>query len=736
MDFFSEVSKNSGMGRSFFEDTPDYITGSTDINVTGASDIGKKGVETVQKMSGMVDDYLNSADSGDVKDAHEPTVSMDQTYNISSGNGITFGSLNVMCCMPPTFNNFVDPSPAWLMDTSKSIEDRMREFDTVRRFEYVGVAYTENYLETGQFLIVAPGEIRLGDSQIADISVANNETLNTEEKGKLSAVLNNQITFQANHTEWYTRVMQYLRVMIAFLNLPDYVNMSNSFRGFSSGVNIDKIFPGQMNISTLFDFKYTVMNADGTTQTGDEASNNTIENTDGDSLAAKEKTTQEESIESNTSSDVFKNIDKENKSINVGATNVMNNQVVNDKVPNQTAISKAETVQVSSYLSGGSSAVNNTIGYGGQSNNTTTGGSATQEPIIPPSTLPSEKENDVNTNPSEVIVEVAPELVANLPTLGIIGFKSYTKGKGLFEKIDNYVNKTNTLEVDKGDVSLALFISGLREFGIFKTINFYVDGNIEPNESLMNAIEDSQVFSNLAGKLRGEGTDMLRELFANNATDNTGNLDSKSALNILWNPVIPKLWKDFKMDLSYSVPLLSQYSGSDPVGNLFHNLKTLAYLGPFIRPRTASVKFLTNENAYFKAPMFLRAFSRGIMNVPEGIVSSMTIERDPQFFTAQGVPTQLKITLVITALRAQELQPSMDIASLTFRANQRTYLSGTFENYLATLCGVNTMNYSRWDHLMEALAGIKQGTYIASNLVTTSIFNYFGDKWATFKLKQ
>ena len=114
--------------------------------------------------------------------------------------------------------------------------------------------------------------------------------------------------------------------------------------------------------------------------------------------------------------------------------------------------------------------------------------------------------------------------------------------------------------------------------------------------------------------------------------------------------------------------------------------------------------------------MFLRAFSRGIMNVPEGIVSSMTIERDPQFFTAQGVPTQLKITLVITALRAQELQPSMDIASLTFRANQRTYLSGTFENYLATLCGVNTMNYTRWDHLMEALAGIKQGTYIASNL--------------------
>lgn len=632
-------------------------------------------------------------------------------------NGLTYGALNLMVGLPPSFNGFVDPSWEWLLDEKKSITDRISHQDHLTKYNTAGMAYTENVLMTGQFVSMAPGNIVLGDSGNGEELLQSLENANSEKENLDNEASRNflaaGISFKSNTREYMIRVNHYMRVCAILLNIGHYFAEGSEY---TYGRNIDAIFPGQSNLSAVM-------------QINIKGDNNEF---DINKVYEKDKNVTENLASSDGAGNT--NLVANNNQVNyttttTGKPDTIKNDVANgiiDKIPDTDLKNNASQTSNS-----GSKVVEN---------------------------LPSEVEDKKGTNANLGNVKISTEGMdlSKIATLGQIGYTTGIDGawnelskpliKGgkklanLTIKGINRVTGLNLKEINENtgeinpDTVFVRMISGLSSDALFKTVTFYVDGNIELNESIMNDVSDSTVFQSVSSiKEAGQFGDILKEFALNGASS-----EDDSIRNVLWNPVIPKLWKDFKMDLNYSIPITAVSCGSDPLSILMYNLRALCYLGPFIRPRAVSPSLLgfSATNSFYKSPMFVRAFARGIMNVTEGIISSITIERDPQFINLQGIPLQLKFTIILSALRAQEVQPSISLNDLLVQMHERNYMNGTFENYLATVCGINTMNHTKLDTFFNMIKSIWQGTGVAADGgIAAGITNYLGDAIVSLKAK-
>lgn len=218
-------------------------------------------------------------------------------------------------------------------------------------------------------------------------------------------------------------------------------------------------------------------------------------------------------------------------------------------------------------------------------------------------------------------------------------------------------------------------------------IPFYVDGFIETNDSASTNIGESAIFGawKQAGEAMGAPVDIVKEW----AQHSSGPSNS----TMLWNPVVPKIFKDFSIERvhTYKHKLIS--IGSDPLSILLYVLRVLCQYFPFIRPRAASGSLNT-----YRTPFYVQAFSKGTVNVKFGVIQSVEITRDPQFITAQGIPTQLELNVSLCSLSTMEVLPNMDgaWASLFGDASYPKMVGkeGAAINYLATLCGLNAYNIS------------------------------------------
>ena len=218
-------------------------------------------------------------------------------------------------------------------------------------------------------------------------------------------------------------------------------------------------------------------------------------------------------------------------------------------------------------------------------------------------------------------------------------------------------------------------------------IPFYVDGFIEMQDASSMDIGESELFS--AWKSMGTGaSNIMKEIMQNSAP---GSIKDST---LLWNPVIPRLFKDFKVERSYSYKHKFVSIGSDPLGILLFVIRNLCMYLPFIRPRAAG-----NSLNTYKAPFYLQAFSKGMVNVKFGAIQSVEIVRDPMFVTAQGIPTQLEMNVTLTSLSTMEVLPDFGTTwAQIFGSNSKHYefvgKEGAAINYLATLCGINVYNMS------------------------------------------
>lgn len=202
--------------------------------------------------------------------------------------------------------------------------------------------------------------------------------------------------------------------------------------------------------------------------------------------------------------------------------------------------------------------------------------------------------------------------------------------------------------------------------------------------------------ANAVGGSVDSATEILREI----AYHNDGNFAS----TFVTNTYIPKVMRGGSTNVSYNVPLRFVAAGSDKysIAQMFWGLCLLL---PFVLQVSKPKMPLIIP----QAAMYCAAFSKGVMNVPRGYISSMSISTDPAFQTTNGVPLELNINLTIESL----------------------YTLTTMPNFTETYGGGSDMNLltAMW-HPMSSfnIVATLTGTNTVLNHTPSNIFKYFIEK--------
>lgn len=273
-------------------------------------------------------------------------------------------------------------------------------------------------------------------------------------------------------------------------------------------------------------------------------------------------------------------------------------------------------------------------------------------------------------------------------------------------------------------------------------ITFYCNGNIDRNLQFSLEADKSStaeattdvVARTLPNLIRGIGEAAAAiggkkgETIAAVANATSGALDSTSDImreiayhsddnitsTFITNTYIPKTMRGGSTSVSYNVPLRFVAAGSDKfsIAQMFWGLCLLL---PFVvqvsKPRMPMI--------IPQAAMYCGAFSKGVMNVPRGYISSMSISTDPAFQTTNGIPLELNISLTIESL----------------------YTLTTMPNFTETYGGGSDLNLitAMW-HPMSSfnVVATLTGTNTVLNHVPSNIFKYFierpvADAFVSFK---
>ena len=202
--------------------------------------------------------------------------------------------------------------------------------------------------------------------------------------------------------------------------------------------------------------------------------------------------------------------------------------------------------------------------------------------------------------------------------------------------------------------------------------------------------------ANAVGVSVDSATEILREI----AYHNDGNFAS----TFVTNTYIPKVMRGGSTNVSYNVPLRFVAAGSDKysIAQMFWGLCLLL---PFVLQVSKPKMPLIIP----QAAMYCAAFSKGVMNVPRGYISSMSISTDPAFQTTNGIPLELNINLTIESL----------------------YTLTTMPNFTETYGGGSDMNLltAMW-HPMSSfnIVATLTGTNTVLNHTPSNIFKYFIEK--------
>ena len=255
------------------------------------------------------------------------------------------------------------------------------------------------------------------------------------------------------------------------------------------------------------------------------------------------------------------------------------------------------------------------------------------------------------------------------------------------ESINNALNKLSSL----GEAAF----TGYRQY-----VNFYVDPSTSVSETATNSTQKSQLesaFDSVEGIVK-EATMLLASAndysdavsgFVDTATSAVAGLANTVTLgmfkNLLGlaekevihgaNLIYPEIWTDSDYSKTYSVTLnlISPYGDKEAI--------YLNVFVPLLHALCLALPRQTTANT-FTTPFLVRAFSNGWFSCDMGMVESITIDKGPdQSWTAEGLPTQCKITLSIKDLYSQLMIPEPK-ASMFF-TNQGMM------DFLGALCGVD-----------------------------------------------
>lgn len=184
-----------------------------------------------------------------------------------------------------------------------------------------------------------------------------------------------------------------------------------------------------------------------------------------------------------------------------------------------------------------------------------------------------------------------------------------------------------------------------------------------------------------------EAMDPMQDMMNEWAYHNSGKTMGSFLINNLY---VPKVQNGGGSQFSYTVPIRDMALSSDRY-SLARLHFTMALLIPYVYQTTYPRQALIIPSS----ALYCSAFSKGVINCPRAVISSMSVKTDNAFQTTFGVPTELDITLTIEPLYTMGITP--DFNKYWAVQNHPYYFLGAMWNpmssinMLATMCGQNTV---------------------------------------------
>lgn len=295
-----------------------------------------------------------------------------------------------------------------------------------------------------------------------------------------------------------------------------------------------------------------------------------------------------------------------------------------------------------------------------------------------------------------------------------LGLTGKTQLRAMMYNLNGAPSRNLSLSNDTGDSAIAKLVGRVSVANFMKVAGDSADSvaNAATSEILgkfLGSNAKSAAAQEIVGSITGSATEGLdfsairEDAFLHNA----GGLASPLALSAEYDRMlIPRVYNSSSFTPSYHVDIREVCVSTDRY-SLLRLFWTISTLIPYAVPMQTTRSGKQALSITPRSPMYATAFVKGVMNLPRCIISNMSLEFDPKFQTIEGVPTEVNISLDMTAFLSVMTTPACgSIWSASFGTGEGEEEISSDDNYslvtqmfnptssinmIATLCGFNVV---------------------------------------------
>lgn len=259
-------------------------------------------------------------------------------------------------------------------------------------------------------------------------------------------------------------------------------------------------------------------------------------------------------------------------------------------------------------------------------------------------------------------------------------FKSYFTAK---ESIPFYMDSMNTINDNfSNNTTESMLSSKMNSFSdLGREAGFLLGAGFGAKLSVFSTEDYNQTLSQINKVIDDMlgGNNIIKRISTGFSTVATGG-----------KLVFPEIWSDSDFSRSYDINIKLRSPDHDSL-SLFLNV-----IVPYIHIICFTAAQQLGPNGY-QSPFLVRAFSKGLMNVDMGIITSLSASKGKEgAWNADGIPTEMDVSITIKDLYNQMyISQAADFANVGQLMNNTAYL-----DYLCNMAGVN-LNKPEITRLLE-----------------------------------
>lgn len=252
--------------------------------------------------------------------------------------------------------------------------------------------------------------------------------------------------------------------------------------------------------------------------------------------------------------------------------------------------------------------------------------------------------------------------------------KIYFTGKeNVLYYMDGLTSVSESFSNDTAESSLASAINGFSDQA--RELQFLFGKNGGVAGEMLNSAQDvtTSITQSLSSVASGLGGGIVGSL-------------SNGGVNTVLNGgkiVFPEMWANSNYDRSYSIEIKLRTPDHDPLSVFLNIIKPYCKLLALVMPHV-----MDGYMSGFSSPFLVRAFSKGMFSVENGIISSMSVTKGAECqWTLDGLPTQLDISIEI-----KDLYSALSMSGSGYNSikNAHDIVKNTaYMDFLANMAGTN-----------------------------------------------